>query len=159
NPPPRGRSAGANSPSRRACAGGGPCSRRPPWRAPPPGRRSWPPRSRARWRPRLRAPQRRKGARKYPSSHCSYWQFVRPGYQGLGRKNQAGKVLGSACRSVECNATPGAPGRVSAKIRPSEDSMAKKRAEGVYKIVEVVGVSDKSWEEAGRNAVATAADS
>ena len=37
--------------------------------------------------------------------------------------------------------------------------MAKKRAEGVYKIVEVVGVSDKSWEEAGRNAVATAADS
>ena len=29
----------------------------------------------------------------------------------------------------------------------------------VYKIVEVVGVSDKSWEEAGRNAVETAAGS
>jgi flavin-binding protein dodecin len=30
-------------------------------------------------------------------------------------------------------------------------------AEGVYKIVEVVGVSEKSWAEAGRNAVETAA--
>ena len=30
-------------------------------------------------------------------------------------------------------------------------------AEGVYKIVEVVGVSEKSWEDAGRNAVETAA--
>jgi flavin-binding protein dodecin len=32
-------------------------------------------------------------------------------------------------------------------------------AEGVYKIVEVVGVSETSWEEAGRNAVQTAAGS
>jgi len=31
--------------------------------------------------------------------------------------------------------------------------------EGVYRIIEVVGVSEKSWEEAGRNAVATAAGS
>jgi len=37
--------------------------------------------------------------------------------------------------------------------------MAKKQAEAVYKIVEVVGVSDKSWEEAGRRAVETAASS
>jgi flavin-binding protein dodecin len=37
--------------------------------------------------------------------------------------------------------------------------MAKKRAEGVYKIVEVVGVSEASWEDAGRNAVETAAES
>jgi flavin-binding protein dodecin len=36
--------------------------------------------------------------------------------------------------------------------------MAKKQAETVYKIVEVVGVSEKSWEEAGRAAVETAAD-
>jgi len=35
--------------------------------------------------------------------------------------------------------------------------MAKKQAETVYKIVEVVGVSEKSWEEAGRAAVETAA--
>ena len=28
--------------------------------------------------------------------------------------------------------------------------MAKKQTETVYKIVEVVGVSEKSWEEAGR---------
>jgi flavin-binding protein dodecin len=32
-------------------------------------------------------------------------------------------------------------------------------AEGVYKIVEVVGVSENSWEDAGRNAVETAAGS
>jgi flavin-binding protein dodecin len=32
-------------------------------------------------------------------------------------------------------------------------------AEGVYKIVEVVGGSEKSWEDAGRSAVETAAGS
>jgi flavin-binding protein dodecin len=37
--------------------------------------------------------------------------------------------------------------------------MAKKSAEGVYKIVDVVGVSTTSWEDAGRCAVETAATS
>ena len=38
--------------------------------------------------------------------------------------------------------------------------MAKKaHTDSVYKIVEVVGVSEKSWEEAGRHAVETAAGS
>ena len=37
--------------------------------------------------------------------------------------------------------------------------MAKKSAEGVYKIVEVVGVSKTSWEDAGKRAVETAAES
>ena len=38
--------------------------------------------------------------------------------------------------------------------------MAKKQlAESVYRIVDVVGVSDKSWEEAGRRAIETAATS
>jgi flavin-binding protein dodecin len=38
--------------------------------------------------------------------------------------------------------------------------MAKKDSnEGVYKIVEVVGVSPVSWEDAGRQAVKTAAKS
>jgi flavin-binding protein dodecin len=37
--------------------------------------------------------------------------------------------------------------------------MAKKQGETVYKIVEVVGVSEKSWEDAGRRAVETAAGS
>jgi flavin-binding protein dodecin len=41
-----------------------------------------------------------------------------------------------------------------------EESMAsKKPTDAVYKIVEVVGVSETSWEEAGRNAVETAAGS
>ena len=37
--------------------------------------------------------------------------------------------------------------------------MPKTSGEGVYRIVDVVGVSEKSWEEAGRNAVETAAGS
>jgi dodecin len=37
--------------------------------------------------------------------------------------------------------------------------MAKKRQEGVYRIVDVVGVSRTSWEDAGRRAVETAATS
>jgi flavin-binding protein dodecin len=35
----------------------------------------------------------------------------------------------------------------------------KSSADAVYKIVEVVGVSETSWEDAGRNAVETAAGS
>jgi flavin-binding protein dodecin len=38
-------------------------------------------------------------------------------------------------------------------------SMAKKTSDSVYRIVDVVGVSDKSWEDAGRRAVETAAGS
>jgi flavin-binding protein dodecin len=37
--------------------------------------------------------------------------------------------------------------------------MAKGQLETVYKVVDVVGVSEKSWEDAGRNAVETAAES
>ena len=37
--------------------------------------------------------------------------------------------------------------------------MAKPKKEAVYKIVVVVGVSEKSWDDAGRNAVAAAAGS
>ncbi|MBX9777997.1 MAG: dodecin family protein [Xanthobacteraceae bacterium] len=38
--------------------------------------------------------------------------------------------------------------------------MAKKRStDSVYRIVDVVGISEKSWEDAGRRAVETAASS
>ena len=37
--------------------------------------------------------------------------------------------------------------------------MAKKHTDSVYRIVDVVGVSEKSWEDAGRRAVETAATS
>jgi flavin-binding protein dodecin len=37
--------------------------------------------------------------------------------------------------------------------------MAKAQVDTVYKVVDVVGVSEKSWEDAGRNAVETAAES
>ena len=42
-------------------------------------------------------------------------------------------------------------------ISPQDDT--EEQADTVYKIVEVVGVSEKSWEDAGRNAVETAAGS
>src|ERR1700704_2528293 len=45
------------------------------------------------------------------------------------------------------------------QIRPQKESMAEQQADTVYKIVDVVGVSEKSWEDAGRNAVETAAGS
>jgi dodecin len=38
-------------------------------------------------------------------------------------------------------------------------SMAKKQTDSVYRVVDVVGVSEKSWEDAGRRAVETAAGS
>ena len=37
--------------------------------------------------------------------------------------------------------------------------MATKETDSVYRIVDVVGVSEKSWEDAGRNAIETAASS
>src|SRR5260221_6183101 len=40
-----------------------------------------------------------------------------------------------------------------------EDRMAKNGREGIDKIVDVVGVSKTSWEDAGRRAVETAATS
>jgi flavin-binding protein dodecin len=45
--------------------------------------------------------------------------------------------------------------RLSARIDP----MAKKQSDTVYRIVDVVGISEKSWEDAGRRAVETAAGS
>jgi dodecin len=37
--------------------------------------------------------------------------------------------------------------------------VAKKEMDSVYRIVDVVGISEKSWEDAGRRAVETAAGS
>ena len=42
---------------------------------------------------------------------------------------------------------------------PQEHSRPDQQADTVYKIVDVVGVSETSWEDAGRNAVETAAES
>jgi dodecin len=60
-----------------------------------------------------------------------------------------------AANDVNIAARPSA----GARRTPSEDAMAKKQADTVYKIVDVVGVSETSWEDAGRNAVETAAGS
>ena len=40
-----------------------------------------------------------------------------------------------------------------------EDAMAKKARDGVYRVVDVIGVSKQSWEDAGRRAIETAASS
>jgi flavin-binding protein dodecin len=45
------------------------------------------------------------------------------------------------------------------KISASDASIAEPGTDTVYKIVDVVGVSTESWEDAGRNAVETAAGS
>jgi hypothetical protein len=37
--------------------------------------------------------------------------------------------------------------------------MAKKSAEGVYRVIDVIGTSSTSWEDAAQNAVETAAKS
>jgi dodecin len=50
------------------------------------------------------------------------------------------------------------PGR-NGRVRGGQKMAKKSEAEGVYKIVEVVGVSEVSWEDAGRQAVKTAAKS
>jgi dodecin len=49
------------------------------------------------------------------------------------------------------------PGR--SIMRERINPMATKEIDSVYRIVDVVGVSEKSWEEAGRNAIETAASS
>ena len=41
---------------------------------------------------------------------------------------------------------------------PQQNSTPDQQADTVYKIVDVVGVSETSWEDAGRNAVETAAE-
>lgn len=47
----------------------------------------------------------------------------------------------------------------SDQSRSTEEIMAKKDNDSVYKVVEVVGTSTKSWADAGRKAVETAAGS
>ena len=42
---------------------------------------------------------------------------------------------------------------------PQQNLTPDQQADTVYKIVDVVGVSETSWEDAGRNAVETAAES
>jgi flavin-binding protein dodecin len=49
--------------------------------------------------------------------------------------------------------------RVRSFLTTRGSIMAKKQSDGVYRIIDVVGVSEKSWEDAGRVAVETAASS
>jgi flavin-binding protein dodecin len=65
----------------------------------------------------------------------------------------------NAYQPPPCWYHPERPFRGRSGSKSVEVRMAKQKAEAVYKIVEVVGVSDKSWEDAGRNAVAAAAGS
>src|SRR5215471_13865621 len=60
-----------------------------------------------------------------------------------------------------CPASAHPPSRreaISPRAARKDRSMATKQ-DSVFRIVDVVGVSDKSWEEAGRRAVETAAGS
>jgi flavin-binding protein dodecin len=52
-------------------------------------------------------------------------------------------------------------GASARRVQTREEFMAKAKqaTDSVYRIVDVVGVSEKSWEDAGRQAVETAAGS
>jgi len=43
--------------------------------------------------------------------------------------------------------------------QPFPEGVHTKSTVGVYRIIDIVGVSEKSWEDAGRQAVETAAES
>jgi flavin-binding protein dodecin len=43
--------------------------------------------------------------------------------------------------------------------RQRRNIMAKKSSEGVYRVIDVIGTSANSWEEAAKNAVSTASKS
>ena len=52
--------------------------------------------------------------------------------------------------------------RRASSVQPRKDRSngeKEKQSDAVYRIIDVVGVSEKSWEDAGRAAVQTAADS
>jgi dodecin len=58
------------------------------------------------------------------------------------------------------NVAPKMAREKQSKALGRSDPMAKKKkSDSVYRVVDVVGVSDKSWEDAGRRAVDTAAGS
>jgi flavin-binding protein dodecin len=57
------------------------------------------------------------------------------------------------------NGAPKMAREKQSKALGRSDPMAKKKSDSVYRVVDVVGVSDKSWEDAGRRAVDTAAGS
>jgi flavin-binding protein dodecin len=50
-------------------------------------------------------------------------------------------------------------GEAAEADRSSRETTPDEQTDSVYRIVDVVGVSETSWEEAGRNAVETAAGS
>jgi dodecin len=52
-----------------------------------------------------------------------------------------------------------AAGLISAADATTIARMAKKEEAGVYRVTEIIGTSSKSWEDAARNAVETAAKS
>ena len=91
HPRPRARSAGADSPSRRACAGACPCTRRPPATAPRPGSAILASsgacvRSRLSGSPAASTEGRADRIRHHIVPIAIR---IRPGYQGSGAKNQA----------------------------------------------------------------------
>src|SRR5262252_637142 len=64
---------------------------------------------------------------------------------------------GSPTRMLIASRAAGFDGRATAQSR--RIAMAKRQAQSVYRIVDVVGESNTSWEDAGRRAVETAASS
>jgi dodecin len=67
------------------------------------------------------------------------------------------RALNLACRKAGCIDT--LRGHQASEWTTWEEKMSERQVESVYRIVDVVGESPTSWEEAGRHAVETAATS
>jgi flavin-binding protein dodecin len=58
------------------------------------------------------------------------------------------------------DAVSGRVARPGAQPDPKEEStMAKKSADGVYRVIDVIGTSSTSWEDAAKSAIETASKS
>jgi flavin-binding protein dodecin len=52
------------------------------------------------------------------------------------------------------------PGPAATELSPAmEETMAKKNSDGVYRVIDVIGTSKNSWEDAAKQAVNTASKS
>lgn len=77
--------------------------------------------------------------------------------RGHGKTSRR-RLLRAAVSVQHCGSNAGRV-RLLARAVRNQAQGESLMAEGVYRIVDVVGVSEKSWEDAGRKAVETAAGS
>src|SRR5258708_383865 len=97
------------------------------------------------------------GVKRFTSARRTPSEFAQHGPFGTKSHRPRRRMSDSDCGTFSLGRLWAAGGR---SLKPSVEAlMAKDKADAVYRIVDVVGVSGTSWEDAGRNAVETAASS